>query len=182
MTPFPRRPSEPTLTQQMPRPQPGSGTRLTANAAGFSISVPGGSKTFAHPFQAMLSGGQLRLRRGLVDTFEPKIGSVPMSGDATHPQPALILNPAVATAAGESWACLEVEPDADGFLNKASRIEIVHSREPVSRLKSVGRCPLALIVWRDKQPLFAVDIVYFNLRYVRVLKEAGAGPVQHFFL
>ncbi len=164
------------------RPQPGRGTRLTINSLGQCVSVATPAASFAHPFTPSLATKSISFSKGLVDSFEPTIKKIPISGADGVPQPALLLDPKNANANGESWACLEVEPNDQGVLTKDSRLEVVESNNPVSIDPKVGRVALALIVWRNQRPYRAFPIVYFNLRYQRVLPAAGDGAARHFFL
>ncbi len=185
MIQYPAKPTAaaPAAAPVLPQIMPGTGVMLAANALGIGLSVRARSGSRNHPFYPLLGVRTLKLSRGLVDgLYEPKIGKVPMSGDADHAAPALRLDPKEANEHGESWACLEVEPNAAGELTKDSRIEIVHTNAPVSRKKAVGRCPLVQILWRDGRPTRAFAIVMFNLRYVRVLPPPTGGVVSHLFL
>lgn len=173
---------EPEPAKRIPGPQPGTGTRLTSNALGYAISASPGGRGFTHPFTPQLGVGWISFSIGLVEGREPTIGKVPISGAAGVIPPRLMLKPGVANADGQSWACLEVEPDADGILTPESRRELVHTNQPVSHALNLGRCPIALILWRDRRPVAAIAIVYFNLRYARHTPAPGSGAVQHFFL
>jgi hypothetical protein len=154
-------------------PQPAPGTLLTSNALGFAYAAQPGVGGWGHPWRPYLGGGQLRLSRGTVEGFTPKIDGKPMT------ERTLLLDPALQTADGESWAILEVEPNADGILTKESRIEIVHGTDKVSNVPEVGRIALALIVWKGSRPALAIPAVHMNLRYVRV--KPASGPTRHFF-
>jgi hypothetical protein len=183
-------PSQPTPAAAIvPSPRMGAGTRLTSNYLGYVISASSGGETFDHPWRPALGGGRLTLRPGTVGSlggdgvYEPKIkvggALVPMSGDERHGVPALVLEPGVANAAGESWAVLEVEPDSKGELVKKSRIEIVHTATPFSHTPTLGRHPLVQILWRNRRPFHVLAITHFNLRYVRKVDPIGT---RHFFL
>lgn len=166
----------------IPRPQPGNGVRARVTPTGWSLSAPAASRLFRHPFRPLLGANQVRFSLGLVDgMWEPKIGGVPISGDANGAVPALKLLPNVANENGESWACLEVEPDEKGELNSQTRIEIVHSNQPVSLDPAVGRLALAMIIWNGAIASAAFAIVHFNVRYYRRVSPPGGGPVRHFF-
>lgn len=157
-------------------PQFAKGTLLTSNAAGFGYEgAPGAGQQFGHPWKPFLSARTLQLSRGLVETFTPKIGEKRMD------ETVLELKADVANELGESWAVLEVEPDAQGKLTKDSRIEIVHTKETVSLEEKIGRAPLTLILWRDQRPFRAIPVVHFNLKYHRVIPAPGGGPVRHLF-
>ena len=78
---------------------------------------------------------------------------------------------------------LEVEPNTDGMLDAKSRIELIHAGDPTpSNVATLGRQPITMITWRGAQPLQAIAIVRFHLRYQRVLPPPGGGVVKHFFL
>lgn len=163
---------------------PGKGTLLTAGAEGFAYSAPAGGATFNHPWRPFLNAFRLSLTRGTVNgIFQPSIRTggrlVRMGGDEKNPAPQLTLAPALANEAGESWIALEVEPTELGEITAATRLEIVHTATPVSHARSLGRKPLALILWKDARPVRAVPICHFNLNYVRVIDPIGA---RHFFL
>jgi len=183
MTIFP-----PILAEQAPRaprPQPGHGTRLTASNYGYSLSARSDGGAFAHPFKPSLTASGIRLAKGLVDEFEPTIKGVPISGDAENPQPVLELDPDVASEAGESWVCVEVEAgtrindageeELRERLSDESRAEIVHVDTPRSLDQAIGRQALVLIVWQRERVFRALTITHFNLRYARI------GAVRHLF-
>ncbi len=163
------------------KPMPGAGTLLALGPGGYSVSAPDRGATYPHPFKPSLSGLALRFSRGLVENREPTIKGVRIGGTATAAQPELAIEAAVANAAGESWCCVEVHPDAQGELPAESKIEIVHTRTPRSLSPEVGRQALCMIVWREGNPWQVLPIVHFNLRYARVLPPAGSGAARHVF-
>ena len=123
----------------------------------------------------------LRFTRGLVDGFEPKIGSDPMSGTLGKLPPILELAPsAINVATGESWALLQATPNAKGLIDEKSKLVIVHSSTPGGARGNVAATAVALIVWNGKKPVMVWPCVFFNLRYKQ--KTSTTGPVQHFFL
>lgn len=162
--------------------RPGHGTRLTANAAGFAYSAAPSRSVFDHPFRPALGPLGVVLRRGLIENLEPRIGKVPISGDAKRGQPVLALEAAVANARGESWVCAELV--IDGALHapkKETWPQIVHRNDPRSVDPLLARVALALVVWQRGRPWRVVPAVYFNLRYARVVLPPGQGPVRHLF-
>jgi hypothetical protein len=161
---------------------PGAGTRLTLNSIGFAVATLVKRMVLPHPFRPALSSGGVTLSRGLVQNIEPKIKGVPIGGSFRTPQPVLALDSALANDAGESWVCVELSLRSDGTLpEKNPRVEIVHSKQPESHSLILARCPLVMILWQGKQPLRAEEIVYFNLRYQRLVPPEGAGVVRHIF-
>lgn len=178
--PSPARSAEPAVA----RPMPGKGTLLTVGALGFAYSAPAGGATFNHPWRPFLNAFRIALTRGTVNgIFQPSIRTggrlVPMGGDAQNAAPQLVLNPAVANDAGESWIALEIEPTELGEITAGTRLEIVHTATPLSHARSLGRHPLVLVLWKDKRPVRALPIAHFNLTYARVIDPIG---VRHFFL
>jgi hypothetical protein len=162
--------------------RPGFGLRLTVNALGTLYSTIAPAPAFDHPFRPTLGRDGVRFQLGLVEQLEPKIGDVPISGDARQDQPALSLKASVANQNGESWAMLEVEPNDVGLLTPKSRIEIVHTGDPsLSHALQLGRQPIALILWQDQQPVRAIAITHFHLRYARMALPGGGGT-RHYFL
>jgi hypothetical protein len=161
---------------------PGNGVRLTRTSAGFSYSAITRGPALRHPFKPFLSHGGVRLSRGLVEYIEPKIKGVPIGGTDDEPPPVLKLAPEMANDAGESWVCVELTLNADGKLPaKDPQVIIAHRKELVSHSRVLARCGLAMILWRDKKPFRALEVVYFNLRYQRLLPPDGAGEVRHIF-
>lgn len=169
------------------RPMPGTGTRLRSNAAGFAYSVPQQGGSFPHPFRPALGTNAVSFARGVVDgIYTPTIKGVPISGDpSTGRVPMLPLEFSAANAQGESWCCLEITGiNAQGKVDKNSKIEVVHTGQPISNDPAVGRGrggTLCMILWRDKQALQAYEIAYFNLRYQRVTLGQNQGPPEHLF-
>jgi hypothetical protein len=171
---------------------PGTGTWLTANVFGHSISDGRGRQTFNHPFRPALGGNSMTLRIGLVSSMngdgplQPaiKVGGelVPMAGADFNTPARLALDPGVQNKDGVSWAILQVVPDADGELRKTSRIEIVHGTETTSHALALAVCPLVQIIWKGQSALRTIPIVHFNLRYTRLVPTPGGGVPKHFFL
>lgn len=163
--------------------RPGSGTLIGSTPLGFFVANPHSGMSFNHPFRPVLVGSGteagLRFARGVVDGMEPKIGTVPMSGTGGALPPILTLS-GVSSPTTESWAMLLVTPNAQGLLDKDSRIEIVHRTSLGSGIGKTGAQPLALIVWENKLPVMVWPMVFFNLRYAR--KTSGNEGTRHFFL
>jgi hypothetical protein len=161
--PQPKAPAPP-----VPPPlRPGVGARLTSNELGQSLDFTAPGASYPHPWRPSLSRAGVRLTRGLINgQWEPVINGVKLSA---RTQPVLALKPELATDAGESWVCVEVEPDALGEITKDSRVEIVHRNQPRSLDPQIGCEALVQILWRGRTPLAAFELVHFNLRYTRVL-------------
>jgi hypothetical protein len=160
-------------------PRIGKGTLLTVTSAGYSISVPSRKGRYPHPFKPALGSLTVSFSRGLVEGFEPKIKGKPISGGPGIAPPLLKLDPAVANAAGESWCCIEVEPNDAGQVDEKSRVEMVHTASRGSLDPKVARFPVVLILWRNKRPFFTHEIAYFNVRYRRIPQRDG--PPYHLF-
>ena len=155
-----------------------------SSSQGFSISNPNTGMSFNHPFRPILvgagNGAGLRFVKGVVDGFEPTINGIPISGISGALAPSLKLT-GVTSKTKESWAVLEVTPNARGVLDTESKIQIVHSLAPGGMLAGVvGRQALALIVWNNGTPVMAWPLVFFNLHYVR--QTSTTEPTRHFFL
>lgn len=158
------------------RPQPGTGTLLSFHPAnGYSVSADAARARFPHPWKPSFFGGAIKLSRGLVEGFEPKIGGVPMS----QPQAVLKLDPALVNDRGESWCCVEVEADATGTLTEESRIEIVQAAAPRSFEDKAGRHPLVLLLWKEDRVAAVHEVAFFNLQYTRV--QPAIGAARHLF-
>lgn len=173
--------------------RPAEGIRMTVNALGRAVDAATSGPTWNHPWRPFLAGQSVTFTLGSVQSFagivplEPVITSngqqLPMSGkDGTTLTP-LALDPSVANSDGVSWAVLEVHPDANGELQKTSLVQIIHSNSPISHALTFGRCPIAQILWSKGQPIQALAMVHFNLRYLRVLPSSNsAGSPRHMFL
>lgn len=169
--------------------QPGAGTRVTQlDGIGFAVSASRGGARFGHPWKPLLGVLSLQFSLGLVTgnvVLVPKIkvgGSLVSMG--ADPAPRLALDPEKRNEkTGTSFAVLEVVPGADGKLTKDSRVEIVHSGDDAASTDPLlGRKPIAIILWRDRQPFRVFPLVHFHLEYQRVLPPAGGGVVRHYFL
>lgn len=174
--------------------RPAEGTRVTVNALGRAVDANAGGASWNHAWRPFLSGGTVTFTLGSVQSFagpapiEPTILAggqrLPMSGkEGTVPTP-LALDATVATAAGVSYAALEVHPDDNGELQLDALVQIIHTATPVSHANTIGRCAIALILWSQGQPIQALPLVHFNLRYLRALPAAGntTGGPRHMFL
>lgn len=164
---------------------PGTGVQLTDTPLGTAISASAAAASFSHPFTPALSGNVLTFSKGLVNNVEPEIGGTRISGDAGSgtPAPGLVLDGAEMDAKTlQSWACVEVAPRADGTLDPEVAPVVAHRSAPTSADPALGRHPLVLILWQAGAPSRAVEVTYFNLRYVRRTPGAGQGLAQHFFL
>jgi len=169
------------------RLQPGKGTLLTSTANGFSIANPRAGVSFNHPWRPVLvgsgTGAGLRIARGVVDgKYEPKINDKLMSGETGELPPILTLSASeINQATNESWAVLQVTPNAKGQIDEKSKVEIIHAAAPGGSIGgTIGRTAVACIVWKNKKPVMVWPVLFFNLRYVQ--KTSTTGPVQHFFL
>jgi hypothetical protein len=173
--------------------RPSDGVRVTVNSLGRAVDATGSSPTWNHPWRPFLAGNSVTFTLGSVQSFagtgtlEPVIDSngqkLPMSGeDGTAPTP-LALDAVVANDDGVSWAVLEVHPDDNGELQQTSPVQIIHTNTPISHVLAYGRCPIAQILWSNGQPIQALAMVHFNLRYLRVLPSSNsAGSPRHMFL
>ena len=168
--------------------RPGPGTLITKTPFGFSISGRSRGANFHHPFTPFLvtdTKPGIKFSRGIVTgdvSVEPKIGDVPISGDAKHAQPTLFLDVNdIDAKTQQSWACVEVTPNDAGHLDKDSKVVIVHRNSPISADEAVGRHPLALILWSNGKPGRVFELTFFNLKYVRT---SGTGNTRktHYFL
>ena len=93
----------------------------------------------------------------------------------------LRLEPATANENGESWACISVSPNAEGRVDSAERVRMVHTNHPLSDDETNGLCPVALILWRGKAIAAVHELLFFNVRYQLVKLPAGQGPARHVF-
>lgn len=180
-------PAPTTSPAPMLRPQRGAGTRITDfGALGFSVSADRGGASFGHPWKPFLGGLRLQFNLGLVTAGAVVVPTIKAGGkrvalNAT-PAPALVLNPSLVNGNGESYAVLEVVPDAQGNLTKDSRVEIVQSDSSAPSLDpALGKKVIALILWRERQPVRVFPLVHFHLEYQRVIPTAGGGAVRHYF-
>ena len=162
------------------RPMRGVGVRVRQSPQGYVHSLDRRGKGFAHPFRAALSGMRVSVERGVVEGYEPVIGSVPISGDADNARPLLELSD---LGRQETWVCVEVYPEEDNTLTKEKPPKIVHGEVPTLRSRTIGRHPLAMVVWLEGRPVQLLQITYFNLRYARInFDSTEIGVVRHFFL
>jgi hypothetical protein len=188
-------PPTPPQVTPAPPPRPGANTRITSNALGFALSTPTVGQVFNHPFRPTLASGSITFRLGTVQSLagsaiiEPKIKIdgqlVPMSGKNGNTFTPLDLGGVKPNSDSVSWAALEVHPDdATGELNKDSKVEIIHTLSPISHVRTYGRCALAMIVWSGRVPTRVFAMIHFNLRYLRILPNAGTpvGVTKHLFL
>jgi len=166
----------------------GGGVRLAYGAEGTAISAEDGGASFSHPFTVSVSGNGVTVSKGLVGNIEPVINGAPVSGDANsgQGQPTLAISAGQMDAATlQSWVCVEVRPKGDGTLDPNAPPTITHGAMPTSTDPTVGRCPLALLLWASNGaagPSQVYQVTYFNLRYERTNPGAGQGVAQHFFL
>jgi len=155
---------------------------------GFAVAASGGGGNFQHPFKTTFTSDGMLFAAGVVNGLMPVIKvngtPVPIIGDSKHAQPLLKLDSkAIDRATLQSWACIEVTPNADGSLDAKSLIEIVHRDSPFSNVATVGRQPVALILWTAAlKPGRVFPQLWFNLRYYRTNPPAGGGAPKHFFL
>lgn len=175
-------PRDVPVTQSEVPLRPGGGLRIGRNALGMWMEAPGGTADFRHPWLATVGGGRARIAVGYIIgeiAVEPVIGQVPIGGDERRPAPSLRLDEGVVNAAGESWICAEVTPDAEGKLGETAVVEIVQRDHPMLTQGKTGRAPLALLVRRG-ETWQVFQIAHFHLRYVTSLPKSGAR--NHFFL
>jgi hypothetical protein len=168
---------------EAPRIMPGRGVRPTVNEVGMALSAPTGGGKFGHPFMPSLFSGAVSFAKGLVDIYEPTIGGRRISDSRAR----LKLDPAKVNKNGESFVLIEVEPDAEseqgkqGILTPTARVEMVQDAEPDLFSETIGRQPVALIIFKGKTAIRAFPILFFNVRYERVKPAPGGGRVRHLF-
>lgn len=175
-----------------PPARPGTGLLLTSTAVGAALSAPPAGSVFDHAWRPFPRAQAVAFNLGTVQSLagdgplEPKISVngqlVPMSGKDGKSPVALALDAGVANEDGISFAVLEVEPNDDGELLKASRIEIVHSLNTTSREKGLGRKAIAHLTWNKGSVVRVRPMVNFHFLYVRVVPTSGGGLPRHFFL
>lgn len=168
-------------------PRAGAGVLLTVNPAmGFSFNAPRKSESFRHNFRPFLSALGLRISFGTVGAIEPTIGDTPATKNtpaakgARMSQSILKLNPSEVNADGESWACVEVEPNEQGLITAKSRVEVIHTKEPNDFTPKRAREPLVLIVWRKGNPVRIEAIRQWCMQYYRI--QESATFYRHVFL
>lgn len=155
--------------------QPGSGIRVTANDFGAAYTTGFGGTSYQHPFKPALAGNQISFSRGLVESqFEPTIGGEKISTGAL-----LRLEKKLVNAAGESWCCIEFVPTAEGFIDRKTKLEIVHTDQPLSSDPQLARCPVCMVLWQGGFPIGVHEILDFNVRYVREI--LATKQVRHHF-
>jgi hypothetical protein len=155
-----------------PRPMPGTGTRLTLRADAFAISTPrapSGTRGKLRFVPLRVNDAAILLTRGLVNGSEPTVAGERMS------QMAIRIDSSKATEAGESWLAVEVETQEDGILRKGSRVEVIHTDDPMYFTPTIARYPLTLIVWKGKLAVLIDQVVHWNLQYHRVPESRGSG-------
>ena len=175
--------------------RPGEATRLTVNSMGHSTGTPPRGQTFNHSFRPFLGSSSITFRLGVVQSLagvgpiEPRIKVngqlVPMSGEDGNTPAPLSLSGVSPGSDGVTWAALEVTPDpATGELLKGALVQIVHTLTPISHSITLGCCALTMILWSGNSPIYAIPVVTFNLRYLRILASAGnpTGAPKHLFL
>lgn len=160
---------------------------MGSNALGAWVSNPSPGMSFTHPWQPVLvypAKGTygLRFQKGVVENLEPTINGKPMSGVNGVNPPILKLDPSQINAStGESWAVLEVTPNATGGLDATCAIQIVHSNNTTPAVGATkGRIALVCIQWKAGFPQFIWPAVFFNMSYTRTGSDAGG--YHHYFL
>lgn len=160
---------------------PGSGLLVQSNPMGASFSLPR-PPVFGPPFTVALGSNSVTISRGTVEGKEPMLNGVPISG-AGGPQPVLVLDPSIATAAGESWIVLELVPNAQGRLDDQSNLTIAHRNQSLSADDQLGRQSVAMVLWQQRVAVRVVQVLEFNIaQYQRVTLPAGMGPARHLFI
>lgn len=171
-----------TLPPAMPL-RPGANVRMGRNPLGFWVQGAGGGGDFRHPFPVAVGGGVARVGFGLIlanISVEPRIGSVPVSGDDTHPQPTLTLDASLVDASNQSWVCVEVTPENTGRLDeKKPGVVVVQRAHPIVDTGETGRAPLAMLRWKNKAWVVH-EIAMFHLRYETM--KTAEGVRRHYFL
>ena len=180
-----RPPAPAQKPEQAPPLRPGANVLMGSNPLGVWVQGPSGGSGFSHPFTVSASGTGARISKGLVIaniSVEPVIGEVPISGNTTHRQPVLKLDPSLTDDLNQSWVCVEVTPNADGKLDakpKTPQALVVQRSSPVALTGPKGRMPLALLL-RKNDTWQVYQIAFFHFRYEAV--NPATGPRKHFFL
>jgi hypothetical protein len=162
----------------------GRGLRAQVSPLG-TILAADASFFYSHAFEVRLAGTQATVGLGTVNGVEPKIGEVPISGDAKKGglAPRLDLDAKVAGKGLVSFIAVEAEPDALGQILDTTPLVVVHTatdkiNEQDGRI--VGRQPLARVRWTAAGTVRdAFQIVHHNLGYARTFPLTGKP--RHFF-
>jgi len=173
-------PVEPVLIGSRPAP----GTSVIANDMGHSHKANPQSRAFDFAFKPSLNGTSLIIGHGYIQSLAadgphaPTINGRPIGGT---PGPVLALDPSIVSANGESYAVLNVVPDAKGQITAKNVPTITHSAITSSNVATLGLRALVLILWMKGVPVRVLPIVMFNLQYALLVPTAGGGAPVHFF-
>ena len=88
---------------------PGDGARLRSTPDGTIIGFDAATAPWAHPFQVSLIGqSAAQIRSGLVNSIEPKINGVPLSGTDSKPAPKLDFGKLKLDTDGRGYVAIEI--------------------------------------------------------------------------
>ena len=157
---------------------PGTGTRIRRTPDGCIISASF-ADSWDHPFKVFFGGDSCTINKGLVDSIEPTINGVPLSGDAKKKKdvPTLNLGSPKFDKDGLGWIVVEITVDSDKWKTVSAEIKQVDTLKADSKLK--GRHPIALLTQRDNGSIDCFQVEYFNLQHRTDGKDKT--PTRHFF-
>jgi hypothetical protein len=173
----------------------GPNVRLQRMQRGICVVAEAPSSNWNHPWRCSLTGFEVKLTAGTVNTLVPRINGVRIDGrdergkTVTVPPLKIVSGPGVDL---ESWVCVQVKVTASSSAmdeKDKDALTIVHVPDLDPRMieggspdkSGLGLHPLAQILWKDKAtPERLFQITHSNLTH-RFITARDGQPSRHFF-
>ena len=179
---------------------PGDGARLFSTPDGTIVGFNAPSAPWSHPFQVSLIGqSAAEIRPGLINSVEPKIDDVPLSGTDSEPPPKLQFGKlrldadnrgyiAVEITCGDKWEIKTMEMVQVAYFDSENGEDPPPGSGGPSAIGGIPgisgrrvRYPLAMLRQRSTGQLDLFQIVFFNIVHRAQPRDSATDLARHFF-
>ena len=177
---------------------PGEGARLRSTPDGTIVGFDAAPASWSHPFQVSLIGKTAaEIRPGTVNSIEPKIGDVPLSGSDSKPTPKLEFGKVKLDGDGRGYIAIEITCGAKWEIKTMGMVQVAYfdsengedSPGGSGGPSSIGgipgisgrrvRYPIAMLRERSTGQLDLFQIVFFNIAHRAQPRTEDVA--RHFF-
>ena len=179
---------------------PGDGARLRSTPDGTIVGFDAVPAPWAHPFQTSLVGKSAAIiGSGLINSIEPKIDDVPLSGSKTDPTPRLNFGTPKLDPDGRGYVAAEITCDDKWKIKTMEMVQVAYfdsengedPPEGSGGPSAIGgipglsgrrvRYPIAMLRQRSTGQIDLFQIVFFNVVHRAQPKDATTDIARHFF-
>lgn len=179
---------------------PGDGARLRSMPDGTIISFDAATAPWSHPFQVSLIGqSAAQIQPGLINSIEPQISGVALSGTDTKPPPKLEFNKLKLDADNRGYVAVEITCGTKWEIKAMEMVQVAYfdsenGEDPppgsggpsaIGGIPGLSgrrvRYPVAMLRQRSTGQLDLFQIVFFNIVHRAQARDAETDSARHFF-